>query len=163
MTSFSLPVALIMSLLAGIIFNNIIAIVLVSFASTIGATLAFLMSRYFLRDYCSTRYANQYKNINNGISKHGASYLFATRMIPVFPFFIINILSGLTTLTAKKFFFISQVAMLPMTIIIILIGDNIGKIIINEINIGLELLILMSVFGLIPILSRLFFNKYFRQ
>ena len=97
-----LPLAFIFGLLSGIIFDIMTAIFLVSFASAIGATFAFLLSRYLFRDYLKDKYHNQYLKINNGIEKNSNYYIFALRMCVVFPFFIVNLLLGLTTIRTIK-------------------------------------------------------------
>ena len=122
-TSLSLPLALILGLLSGMIFDSITAIFLVSFASAIGATFAFLLSRYLFRDYLKNKYHNQYLKINNGIEKNSSYYIFALRMCVIFPFFIINLLLGLTTISAIKYYVVSQIGMLPATIIIVSLGN----------------------------------------
>ena len=158
--SLSLPVALALGLFAGIIFDTIIAVALVSFASSIGATFAFMLSRYFFRDIVLSRYKSQYKVINEGFMKYGAQYLFSLRMAPIFPFFIINFLSGLTSIGIKKFYIVSQVGMLPMTVVIIMIGNELSKIMIDQVSINLEILVLISLIGLLPLVSKLIFNYF---
>ena len=91
LTSLSMPVALVLGLTAGIIFEPIKAVVLISFATSIGALLSFLLSRYIFRDYLKNKYGDQYATINNGFIENGAFYLFALRMTPIFPYFMINI------------------------------------------------------------------------
>lgn len=161
MTSLSLPVALVLGILSGILFEPIKAIIIISLASSIGATFAFIISRYFFRDYLLKKYSYQYENINYGFIKYGGYYLFALRMVPLFPYFIINFISGLTTIKINIFFIISLLGMLPMTIIIILIGNNLGEIILNNVNVNFNLIILLSILGLLPLTSKIFFKKYF--
>jgi len=91
LTSLSIPIALILGLLSGMIFHNTTAILIVSFASAIGATLAFLISRYLFRDYLEKKYNKQYLKINSGIEKNSGYYIFALRMCVVFPFFMVNL------------------------------------------------------------------------
>ncbi|NMU30300.1 TVP38/TMEM64 family protein, partial [Vibrio parahaemolyticus] len=88
---------------------------LVSFASTMGATLAFLSSRYLLRDWVQNKFGNKLNAINQGVEKDGAFYLFSLRLIPVFPFFLINLLMGLTPMSIGRFYLTSQIGMLPGT------------------------------------------------
>ena len=161
LTSLSLPVALILGLLSGVIFDPVKAVFIVSLASSIGACVAFAISRYLFRSYLLNKYENQYRKINHGFTQHGAYYLFALRMVPLFPYFIINFISGLTTINVRIFFIISLLGMLPMTVIIIMIGNNLGNMILNNVDINTNLIILLSIFGLLPIISKIFFKKYF--
>ncbi|MEE4204717.1 MAG: VTT domain-containing protein, partial [Erythrobacter sp.] len=95
-TAASLPGAAIMTLAAGALFDLVLGTVIVSFASTIGATLAFLASRYVLRDWVEARFGKRLKGVNEGLERDGAFYLFTIRMIPLFPFFVVNLVMGLT-------------------------------------------------------------------
>ncbi|MEE8321193.1 MAG: TVP38/TMEM64 family protein, partial [Gammaproteobacteria bacterium] len=121
-TGLSLPGAAIMTLIGGAIFGLAWGTVLVSFASTIGATLAFLVSRYILRDVIQKKFARQLKPVNEGIEKDGGFYLFTLRLVPAFPFFIINLVMGLTHIRTIIFFLVSQIGMLPGTIVYINAG-----------------------------------------
>ena len=159
-TTISLPVASILGLLSGMIFGLITAVVLVSFASTIGATFAFLISRYLFRDYIETKFNNQYKKINDGFIKNSGYYLFALRMCVIFPYFVINLVSGLTTIRTSIFYIISQIGMLPGTIIIILLGSNIGDLISTNVGIGMEMILLLTALGLLPLISRYLFQNW---
>ena len=159
-TTISLPVASILGLLSGMIFGLITAVVLVSFASTIGATFAFLISRYLFRDYVETKFNEQYKKINDGFIKNSGYYLFALRMCVIFPYFVINLVSGLTTIRTSIFYIISQIGMLPGTIIIILLGSNIGDLISTNIGIGMEMILLLTALGLLPLISRYLFQNW---
>ncbi|MAQ73106.1 MAG: TVP38/TMEM64 family protein [Gammaproteobacteria bacterium] len=159
-TTISLPVASILGLLSGMIFGLITAVVLVSFASTIGATFAFLISRYLFRDYVETKFNEQYKKINDGFIKNSGYYLFALRMCVIFPYFVINLVSGLTTIRTSIFYIISQIGMLPGTIIIILLGSNIGNLISANVGIGMEMILLLTALGLLPLISRYLFQNW---
>ena len=159
-TTISLPVASILGLLSGMIFGLITAVVLVSFASTIGATFAFLISRYLFRDYVETKFNEQYKKVNDGFIKNSGYYLFALRMCVIFPYFVINLVSGLTTIRTSIFYIISQIGMLPGTIIIILLGSNIGDLISTNIGIGMEMILLLTALGLLPLISRYLFQNW---
>ena len=159
-TTISLPVASILGLLSGMIFGLITAVVLVSFASTIGATFAFLISRYLFRDYVETKFNEQYKKINDGFIKNSGYYLFALRMCVIFPYFVINLVSGLTTIRTSIFYIISQIGMLPGTIIIILLGSNIGNLISTNVGIGMEMILLLTALGILPLISRYLFQNW---
>ena len=162
-TTISLPVATILGLLSGMIFDLITAVILVSFASSIGATFAFLLSRYLLRDYVKERLSQQYEKINSGFIKRSGYYLFALRMCLIFPYFMINLVSGLTTIRTPVFYIVSQIGMLPGTIIIILLGSNIAHSITSNIGIGIEMILLLSILGILPLLSRYIFKQWLEE
>ncbi len=124
----SIPGAAIMTLIGGAIFGLGYGLLLVSFASTIGATLAFLSSRLVLRDWVQQKFGAQLEGINEGIRKEGAFYLFSLRLIPIFPFFVINLLMGLTPIRTLSFYIASQLGMLPGTFVYVNAGAEIGKI-----------------------------------
>ena len=112
LTTLSLPVALMLGLLSGFIFDLYSAVILISFASSFGATAAMLISRYLISDYISRRFSNEISLINDEVNEHGAYYLFALRMSPIFPFFVINAAFGLTKIKSLTFYLISQLGML---------------------------------------------------
>ena len=153
-TSISLPVALILGVLSGMIFDAVTAIILVSFASAIGATFAFLISRYLFRDYVEKKFYDQYQKINTGFIENSGYYLFALRMCMVFPYFMVNLVSGLTTIRTSTYYIVSQIGMFPMTIIIISLGGNIAELISTDVGIGVELIFLLTLLGLLPLISR---------
>ena len=115
-TAASIPGAGILTLAAGALFGLVAGTILVSFASTIGATLAFLSSRYVLRDVVEGRFGERLKAINAGLERDGAFYLFTIRMIPLFPFFVVNLVMGLTRIRTLTFVWVSQIGMLIGTI-----------------------------------------------
>lgn len=127
-TGLSIPGAAIMSLVAGALFGVVVGSVIVSFASTIGATLAFLSARFVLRDWVQTKFGERLRAIDDGLEKDGAFYLFTLRLIPVFPFFVINLLMGLTRIKTRTFFWVSQLGMLPATIVFVNAGTQISRI-----------------------------------
>jgi pyruvate/2-oxoglutarate dehydrogenase complex dihydrolipoamide dehydrogenase (E3) component/uncharacterized membrane protein YdjX (TVP38/TMEM64 family) len=126
-TGLSLPGATILTLVAGAIFGLLWGVVIVSFASTIGATLAFLASRYLLRDWVQGRFGDKLKPINEGVQREGAFYLFALRLVPAFPFFVINLVMGLTPIRTATFYWVSQVGMLAGTIVYVYAGTQLGQ------------------------------------
>ncbi|MEN8180846.1 MAG: dihydrolipoyl dehydrogenase, partial [Pseudomonadota bacterium] len=126
-TALSLPGATIMTLAIGAVFGLTWGLVLVSFASTIGATLAFLIARFLLRDLVQDRYGERLKAINDGIEKDGAFYLFTLRLVPVFPFFIINLVMGLTPIRTATFYWVSQVGMLAGTLVYVNAGTQLAQ------------------------------------
>ena len=124
----SLPGAAIMTLAGGAVFGLLWGSVAVSFASTLGATVAFMVSRYLLRDGIQRRYADRLKAINAGIERDGAFYLFTLRLVPAFPFFIINLVMGLTPMRTIRFAIVSQLGMLPGTIVYVNAGTQLARI-----------------------------------
>ncbi len=127
-TGASLPGAAVLTLAGGAIFGLATGLVLISFASTIGASIAFLLSRYLFRDAVQTRFGTSLKAINDGIEKDGAFYLFALRLVPAFPFFVINLVMGLTTLRLWTFFWVSQVGMFAGTAVYVNAGTRLAQI-----------------------------------
>ncbi|MFL0355838.1 FAD-dependent oxidoreductase [Erythrobacter sp. GH1-10] len=127
-TAASLPGAAILTLAAGALFGLLTGTILVSFASTIGATLAFLSSRYVLRDTIEARFGERLKAINQGLERDGAFYLFTIRMIPLFPFFVVNLVMGLTRIGTWTFAWVSQVGMLLGTIAYVNAGTQLAQI-----------------------------------
>ncbi|MDH5219239.1 MAG: TVP38/TMEM64 family protein, partial [Gammaproteobacteria bacterium] len=123
-TALSLPGAAIMTVLGGAIMGLGIGTVAVSFASTIGATLAFLVSRFMLRDYVQSHFKEKLRAINEGVNKDGSLYLFTLRLIPIFPFFVINLVMGLTPIKTWKFYLVSQLGMLPGTFVYVNAGSQ---------------------------------------
>ncbi len=126
-TALSLPGAVIMTLLGGALFGLLLGTVLVSFASAIGATLAFLVSRYVLRDAVKSRFGARLKDIDKGIEREGAFYLFTLRLVPLFPFFVINLLMGLTNMKARTFYWVSQLGMLAGTAVYVNAGTQLAQ------------------------------------
>tara|TARA_R110001599_G_scaffold92421_2_gene242017 strand:- start:759 stop:2909 length:2151 start_codon:yes stop_codon:yes gene_type:complete len=127
-TALSLPGAAVMTLAAGALFGVLWGTVIVSFASSIGATLAFLASRYFLQETVQNKFGERLKAINAGIEREGAFYLFTLRLVPVFPFFLINLLMGLTPIKAATFYLVSQLGMLAGTIVYVNAGTQLAQI-----------------------------------
>lgn len=127
-TGLSLPGATILTLAGGAIFGLFWGTVIVSIASTIGATAAFLAARYLFRDSLEQKFASQLAVINTGIEKDGGYYLFTLRLVPLFPFFAINILMGLTKMQTGTFFWVSQLGMLAGTIVYVNAGTQLGAI-----------------------------------
>ena len=127
-TGLSIPGAAIMSLVAGALFGVLVGTIIVSFASTLGATLAFLSARFVLRDWVQGKFGERLRAGDEGLEKDGAFYLFTLRLIPVFPFFVINLLMGLTRIKTRTFFWVSQLGMLPATIVFVNAGTQISRI-----------------------------------
>jgi len=127
-TAASLPGAAIMTLAAGAIFGVLTGTIVVSFASSIGATLAFLTSRYVLRDSVQARFGARLAEIDKGMARDGAFYLFTLRLVPLIPFFVINLVMGLTRMKAWVFYIVSQVGMLAGTVVFVNAGTQLAKI-----------------------------------
>jgi len=127
-TALSLPGAAVMTLAGGALLGFWVALVTVSFASTLGATLAFLASRFLLRDWVQSKFGDKLKAINQGVEKEGAFYLFTLRLVPLFPFFVINLVMGLTPMRALAYYWVSQVGMLPGTVVYVNAGTQLGQI-----------------------------------
>lgn len=153
-TALSLPIATLMTLLGGAIFGFLFGLVIISFASTIGATIAFLMSRFILRETLQTRYAESLQKINHGIEHEGSFYLFALRLTPVFPFFLVNLIMGLTPITTRRFYWVSQLGMLPGTAVYVYAGTELGKINTLADIASPTLLIAFTLLGLFPLIAK---------
>ncbi|MEM6908977.1 MAG: FAD-dependent oxidoreductase [Pseudomonadota bacterium] len=126
-TAASLPGAAIMTVAAGALFGLVTGTILVSFASTLGATLAFLASRYVLRDSVEARFGERLKAVNEGLERDGAFYLFTMRMIPAIPFFVINLVMGLTRIKTWTFVWVSQIGMLLATAVFVNAGTRLAE------------------------------------
>lgn len=153
-TALSLPGAAIMTLVGGAIFGLLAGTIVISFASTIGATLAFLVSRFVLRDYVQNKFGEKLKAINEGIEKEGAFYLFTLRLIPVFPFFVINLVMGLTPIKTLQFFFVSQIGMLAGTIVYVNAGSQLASITSLSGILSPTLLASFALLGLFPLIAK---------
>ena len=153
-TALSIPGASILTLLGAALFGFWTSLIMVSFASTIGATLAFLSSRFILRDWVQSKFGNRLTTLNNGIKKEGGFYLLSLRLIPVFPFFLINLLMGLTIIKTRTFFFVSQLGMLAGTAVYINAGTQLGKIDSLSGIISAPVLFSLVLLGLFPLLTK---------
>ncbi len=126
-TGVSLPGATVLTLVGGAVFGLTTGLILISFASTIGASIAFLVSRYLFRDAVQNRFGTSLKAINDGIDRDGPFYLFALRLVPAFPFFVINLVMGLTTLRLWTFFWVSQLGMFAGTVVYVNAGTQLAQ------------------------------------
>lgn len=153
-TGLSLPAASILTLASGAVFGVLIGTVLVSFASTIGATLAFLASRFLFRDFIQNRFADKLQVINQGIEKDGAFYLFTLRLVPAFPFFIINLVMGLTPIRTLTYALVSQIGMLAATIVYVNAGTQLAKV--NKIGdiLSPQLIASFILLGVFPLIAK---------
>ena len=153
-TSASLPGAAILTLAGGAIFGLTTGLLLVSFASSVGASLAFLFSRYLFRETVQARFGSSLKSINDGIAKDGAFYLFALRLVPAFPFFVINLMMGLSNIKLKTFYWVSQLGMLAGTAVFVNAGTQLAQIESVSDIFTFELLISFVLLGLLPFLGK---------
>ncbi|MEX1166548.1 MAG: FAD-dependent oxidoreductase [Hydrogenophaga sp.] len=153
-TALSLPGATIITLAGGAIFGLLWGTVIVSFASSIGATLAFFMSRFVLRGSVESKFGNRLAEINKGIDRDGALYLFTLRLIPVVPFFVINLVMGLTKMKARTFYGVSQLGMLAGTLVYVNAGTQIGQIDSLKGILSPGLLGSFVLLGLFPLIAR---------
>lgn len=153
-TALSLPGAALMTLLAGAIFGLLWGTVLVSFASSIGATLAFLVSRFILRDWVQGKLKKHLVAINEGIDREGAFYLFTLRLVPVFPFWVINLVMGLTNLPMRTFYWVSQIGMLLGTIVYVNVGTQLSQVTSLEDILSPGLIVSFVALGLLPIVAK---------
>ena len=153
-TALSIPGAAVMTLAGGAIFGLMEGTILVSFASTIGATLAFLAARFVLRDWVQSRFEDKLKAINRGIEREGALYLFTLRLVPVFPFFAINLIMGLTRMSARTFYVVSQIGMLPGTIVYVNAGRELSRIRTVSDIMSFRLMVAFAMLGLLPIVAK---------
>lgn len=153
-TALSLPGATLLTLAGGAIFGLPVGLLLVSFASTLGATGAFLSARFVLRDWVQRRFGDRLATINTGLEQDGGFYLFSLRLVPLFPFFVINLAMGLTPIRLRTFYWVSQVGMLAGTAVYVNAGtqlaqlDGLGGIL------SPDLIIAFVLLGLFPLLAR---------
>jgi uncharacterized membrane protein YdjX (TVP38/TMEM64 family) len=150
-TALSLPGATVMTLAGGALFGLVTGTIAVSFASTVGATIACVASRYLLRDWVQNKFGDRLATINDGIKKEGAFYLFTLRLIPIFPFFVINLLMGLTRMRIFTFFWVSQLGMLAGTVVFVNAGKELAKIDSLKGILSPGLIISFVILGLFPI------------
>jgi pyruvate/2-oxoglutarate dehydrogenase complex dihydrolipoamide dehydrogenase (E3) component/uncharacterized membrane protein YdjX (TVP38/TMEM64 family) len=162
-TALSLPGAALLTLAAGAFFGFFTGLVLVSFASSIGATLAFLSSRYIFRDAVQQRFGEKLQAINTGIAREGAFYLFTLRLVPIFPFFLINVLMGLTSIPVRTFYIVSQLGMLAGTMVFVNAGTQLARIESLSGIMSPSLLLSFSLLGIFPLLAKKILNVVKQQ
>jgi uncharacterized membrane protein YdjX (TVP38/TMEM64 family) len=153
-TSLSLPGAAVMTLAGGALFGLATGTVLVSFASTLGAALACFVARFILRDWVQGKFGDKLKTVHEGIEKEGAFYLFTLRLIPVFPFWLINLVMGLTKMPIRRFYWVSQVGMLPGTIVYVNAGKELGRIDSLSGILSPGLILSFALLGIFPLLAK---------
>jgi pyruvate/2-oxoglutarate dehydrogenase complex dihydrolipoamide dehydrogenase (E3) component/uncharacterized membrane protein YdjX (TVP38/TMEM64 family) len=153
-TALSLPGAAIMTLLGGAVFGLWVGTLVVSFASSLGATLAMLVSRYVLRDSVKAKFGARLADVDRGIERDGAFYLFTLRLVPVFPFFVINLLMGLTAMKAATFYWVSQLGMLAGTLVYVNAGTQLAQISSLQGILSPGLIGSFVLLGLFPLVAR---------
>ncbi|NRA64392.1 MAG: TVP38/TMEM64 family protein [Pseudobacteriovorax sp.] len=153
-TALSLPGASILTLAGGAFFGLVTGGVVVSFASTIGASCAFLVARYLFKESVQQKFGDRLKTINEGVEKEGAFYLFTLRLIPAFPFFLINLLMGVTPIRLSTFFFVSQIGMLPGTLVYVNAGTQLAQIDSLQGILSPSLLISFALLGAFPLITK---------
>ena len=151
--AFSLPGAAIATLIGGALFGVVTGVIVVSFASTIGATLAFLMSRFVLGEWVQNKYGDRLKALNDGMAREGAFYLFALRLVPAFPFFIVNLLMGLTKIRTWTFYWVSQIGMFAGTVVYVYAGTQLG-----QFKVSWQLGLAFALLGIFPIVAKKFLD-----
>ena len=159
-TALALPISLLKTLLAGALFGLLPGVILTSFASTIGSTLCFLLSRYLFKDLIQEKYKKYLSKVNQGIKEEGLLYLFFLRLSPIFPFFIINLTFGLTNMKWTNFYWISQLGMLPATILFVNAGKQLSQINNLEDILTMKVIISLSAIGLLPIITKRIYERF---
>jgi uncharacterized membrane protein YdjX (TVP38/TMEM64 family) len=153
-TALSLPGAAVLTIAGGALFGLVTGTVIVSFASTIGATLACSVSRFLLRDWVQGKFGDRVAKVNEGIEKEGAFYLFTLRLIPVFPFWLINLAMGVTKMRLLTFYWVSQLGMLAATIVYVNAGKELAKIDSLKGILSPGLLLSFVLLGLFPLAAK---------
>ncbi len=158
-TGLSLPGATVLTLAGGALFGLWWGTLIVSFTSTLGATFAFLLARFLFKDSVEQHFGQHLNNFNAGIAKDGAFYLFSLRLVPLFPFFMINLLMGLTSIRVRTFYWVSQLGMLAGTFVYINAGTQLSKIESHRDILSPELLASFVALGLFPLLAKTMLNR----
>lgn len=158
-TALSLPGAVVMTLAGGAVFGLLWGTILVSFASSLGALSAFLVARYLLRDTLEKKFDAALNSLNQGVKREGAFYLFSLRLVPLVPFFLINLLSGLTRMRATTFYWVSQVGMFAGTVVYVNAGTQLAQLESPSGILSLPMMLSFAALGLFPWLAKLFIHK----
>jgi uncharacterized membrane protein YdjX (TVP38/TMEM64 family) len=154
MAALSLPGATVMGLAGGAVFGFWVATLAVSFASSLGATLAFLLSRHLFGDLVQRRFGDRLAAVNEGVARDGAWYLFTLRLIPVFPFFVINLVMGLTPMPTRTFYWVSQLGMLGGTMVYVNAGKELGSLTSLSGILSPSLILAFALLGLFPLIVK---------
>ena len=161
--SLPMPGLIIWTLLGAALFGFLPTFIIVSFGTAIGGTLAFWGARYVLRDSLEQRYPKQFKTINDGVEKEGGFYLFSIRLMPLFPFFLVNLLMGLTNIRSRDFYCITQLGMLAVTAVFVNAGMQLSQIESVSSLFSPSLILSFALMGIIPLLSKKIIAYFSRQ
>ncbi|WP_323902218.1 FAD-dependent oxidoreductase [Aeromonas hydrophila] len=153
-TALSLPGASLLTLAGSAVFGVAWGLLLVSFASSIGATLAFLSARFLLRDWVERRFGDKLASLQAGMKQEGALYLLSLRLIPIFPFFLVNLLMGLTPIRVSTYYWVSQLGMLPGTFVYVLAGSELANLTSTGNILSPGLMVALTLLGLMPMLLK---------
>jgi uncharacterized membrane protein YdjX (TVP38/TMEM64 family) len=153
-TAVSLPGAAVLTLAGGALFGLVTGTIAVSFASTIGATLACFVSRFLLRDWVQSKIGERIGKINEGLEREGKFYLFTLRLVPIFPFWMINLAMGLTKIPLRTFYWVSQVGMLPGTVVYVNAGRELARIESLGDIMSLRLIVSFALLGIFPLVAK---------
>ena len=159
MVALSLPIATLLTLISGYIFGLALGTLIVSLCSTVGATIAFLTSKYLFFDFIQKKYKKQLLIINKEFTNEGFLYIFALRLVPIFPFFIVNIVTSLLPIKVHTFFWVSMVGMFPATLVYVNAGNQLSKINSFSDILTFQLFIAFSLIGLLPLTTNFLLKK----
>jgi uncharacterized membrane protein YdjX (TVP38/TMEM64 family) len=162
-TALSLPVSTWLSLLAGALFGRWLGTGIVSVSATIGATLAFLSSRFLIRDWIESRFRNRLSGIQKGIEEDGAFYVLLLRLVPLFPFFLVNLGLGVTRVRLRTYVALSWVGMLPANFLFVNAGTAIREIEKPQDILSWKIILSLSALGLFPLLGRWVYRAWRRR
>ncbi|MDD4976494.1 MAG: FAD-dependent oxidoreductase, partial [Bacteriovorax sp.] len=157
-TTLSLPGAAILTMFAGAVLGTLYGVILVSFASSIGATFSFWIIRFLLKDYIGQKFQTQFSTINKNIEREGAFYLLSLRLIPIFPFFVVNMAMGLTSISTLTYFVVSQVGMLPGTIIYVYAGKKFSELTSVSGILNPQIILVLVLLGALPFMAKFLMN-----
>ena len=162
-SALSLPFATLLTLLSGYIFGLALGTFIASLCSTIGASIAFLMSKFLFYNYIQNRYKKQLVTINNEFINEGIFYIFALRLVPVFPFFVVNIVTSLLPIKLSTFFWVSILGMFPATLVYVNAGNELSKINSFSDILSFQVLISFSLIGILPLTIKFLLKKIRRK
>ena len=162
-SALSLPFATLLTLLSGYIFGLALGTLIVSLCSTIGASIAFLTSKFLFYNYIQNRYKKQLVTINKEFINEGIFYIFALRLVPVFPFFVVNIVTSLLPIKLSTFFWVSILGMFPATLVYVNAGNELSKINSFSDILSFQVLISFSLIGILPLTIKFLLKKIRRK
>ena len=162
-SALSLPFATLLTLLSGYIFGLTLGTFIVSLCSTVGASIAFLTSKFLFYDFIQKKYKKQLVTINKEFINEGIFYIFALRLVPVFPFFVVNIVTSLLPIKLSTFFWVSMLGMFPATLVYVNAGNELSKINSFSDILSFQVLISFSLIGILPLTIKFLLNKIRRK